>query len=108
VIKRDTLIAGGYLPHTAFSLYRFPDPLDPETGAIEGIDSNLVIDDADELKRSKMVFEWLQAAALSAEDTIRWLADAARTRPDGSHRSRSGMPKPPSQRSPRTGRLTEQ
>jgi transcriptional regulator with XRE-family HTH domain len=102
------ITADWYLPHTAFSLYRFPDPRDPEAGSIEGLDSNLAIDDENELKRYKVVFEWLQAAALSAEDTIRWLADAARTRPDGSRRPRSGVPKPPSQRSPRTGRLTEQ
>lgn len=110
VIPRDARITEWYLPHTAFSLYRFPDPKDPEAGSIEGLDSNLAIDDETELKRYKMVFEWLQGAALSVEDTRKWLADAAGRRPDAAHRPNSGpsQGKPPSQRSPRTGRLTEQ
>ncbi|GAB3815619.1 helix-turn-helix domain-containing protein [Micromonospora zhanjiangensis] len=108
LLLRDTPVNGGwYLPHTGFSLYRFPDPNDPEAGSIEGLDSNLAIDDEKEIKRYKMVFGWLQAAALSAEDTIRWLAEAALTRTNGSHDSHPGVPKPPSQRGPRTGRLTE-
>lgn len=36
VLLRDTQIGNWYLPPTAFSLYRFADPLDPETLAIEG------------------------------------------------------------------------
>ena len=36
LLPRDTRIADWYLPPTAFSLYRFADPLDPETLAIEG------------------------------------------------------------------------
>ncbi|GAB3954099.1 hypothetical protein GCM10027614_60620 [Micromonospora vulcania] len=36
LLLRDTQIGHWYLPPTAFSLYRFADPLDPETLTIEG------------------------------------------------------------------------
>jgi transcriptional regulator with XRE-family HTH domain len=110
VLPRDATIADWYLPHTAFSLYRFADPQDPETLAVEGISSNLMLTDRDELNRYSVVFEWLQTAALPAEETLSWLTEAVGHVSSGSVRSTpiQGQAKPPVQRSRRAGRLTEQ
>jgi transcriptional regulator with XRE-family HTH domain len=110
VLPRDVVIADWYLPHTAFSVYRFADPQDPETLAIEGLSTNLLLTDRDELNRYTVVFEWLQAAALTAEETLSWLSDAAGQLSAESTRSAAvrDLAKPPIQRSRRTGRLTEQ
>nr|MDT0661722.1 helix-turn-helix transcriptional regulator [Micromonospora sp. DSM 115978] len=122
VLLRETTIANWYLPHTAFSIYRFADPQDPETLAIEGLSTNLVLTDRGELQRFTVLFEWLQTAALSPEETLDWLADAGRVRPGQSGQSGHSGPAarpsdpaapgrgpvmPPAQRTPRTGRLTE-
>lgn len=109
VLPSHLTIANWYLPHTAFSLYRFADPQDPETLAIEGLSTNLVLTDREELDSYTVVFEWLQSAALSAEDTLSWLAETAGQGPNG-------PPRPAAPRSPvtapiqrrRTERLTEQ
>lgn len=112
VLPRDTTIANWYLPHTAFSLYRFADPQDPETLAIEGLSTNLILTDRDEISRYTMVFEWLQAAAYSPEETLSWLTEAAgRRRPVAPHRQSAaparGPVVPPTQRGPRAERLSE-
>lgn len=108
VLPRDIKISDWYLPHTAFSLYRFADPQDPETCAVEGISTNLMVSDLDEINRYTVVFEWLQAAALTADETLSWLTDGqlpgASTRSAANHT----QAKPPIQRSRHTGRLTEQ
>jgi len=73
VLPRDAVIGEWHLPHTAFSLYRFAHPQDPETLAIEALTTDMVLTDPDDLERYAMVFQWLQAAALSPEDTLTWL-----------------------------------
>lgn len=124
VLPADRVIADWYLPHTAFSLYRFAEPQDPETLAVEGLSTNLMVTDRRDIARYSMVFEWLQAAALSTEETLSWLTEAAgrtaRTRSGGGSAgsvraagraggtgpaARPAMP--PTQRGPRTGRLTD-
>lgn len=126
VLPRETTIGNWYLPHTAFSIYRFADPQDPETLAIEGLSTNLVLTDRDELNRFTLLFEWLQRAALTPDETLSWLSDAARRR-DPAESARpaapapsTGLPSPPptpptrtakmppTQRSPHTTHLTDQ
>lgn len=109
VLPRDTQASGWYLPPTAFSLYRFTDPQDPETLAIESAFLNTMSTEAKILNRYKVVFEWLCAAALPASDTLSWL-DQARGRPcDAAPSSAAavGAATPPVQRRRRPGRLTE-
>lgn len=86
VLPHDAPIGAFYLPHTAFSLYRFADPGDPETIAIEALAHDLVLTERAEIARYKVVLDWLTAAAMSPEDSIAWLADAAH-RTDTTHRS---------------------
>lgn len=110
ILPQDALMPGYYLPHTGFSLYRFADPRDPETVAIEGLSLNFMVSERKELNGYKVLFEWLQAAALSADATLSWLADAAGRGSgctDSGARVR-GAALPPPQRNPRVDRLTEQ
>lgn len=76
VLLREARVGDWYLPPTAFSLYRFADPLDPETVAIEGGFTDVMSTDAKTLNRYKVVFEWLCKAALPASDTLSWLIEA--------------------------------
>jgi transcriptional regulator with XRE-family HTH domain len=110
VLLADQTIGDWYLQPTAFSLYRFAEPQDPETLAIEGLSTNLMLTDQDEISTYSTVFEWLQEAALSPEETISWLADEAAKRTGSPIRNPAtrGPVVPPTQRSRRTGRLTEQ
>jgi transcriptional regulator with XRE-family HTH domain len=76
VLTRDATIGEFYLPHTAFSLYRFADPADPETVAVEALAHDLVLTERPEITRYKLLFDWLRQAALTAEESLYWL-DAA-------------------------------
>jgi transcriptional regulator with XRE-family HTH domain len=73
MLPNDAVIHDFYLPHTAFSLYRFADPQDPETLAIEGLALDLMLTDRTELDRYAKVFRWLQDAALTPDETLSWL-----------------------------------
>ncbi|GAB3969730.1 helix-turn-helix transcriptional regulator [Plantactinospora veratri] len=109
VLPTEHTIADWYLPHTGFSLYRFAEPQDPETLAIEGLATNLMVTEPKEIATYSMVFEWLQDAALSPEETITWLAETAAQRSSAPRKPASRDPgMPPTQRSRRSGRLTEQ
>ncbi len=67
-----------YLPHTAFSLYRFADPDDPEMVVLETLTSDLHLGDEEDLARYKLVFDWLADAALTPEESVTFLARSAR------------------------------
>ncbi|HEY0700901.1 MAG TPA: helix-turn-helix transcriptional regulator, partial [Micromonospora sp.] len=95
-----------YLPHTAFSLYRFPDPQDPETVAIEGMSTNFMNTDPKELNRYSVVFQWLQGVALTAEETLSWLDEAVERGSAAEAGPAVRSPKPPSQRRRPARRLT--
>lgn len=109
VLPRDATIGEWYLPPTAFSLYRFPDPADPETLAIEGGFTDVVSHDAKALNRYKMVFEWLCAAARSPSDSLSWLIEASGQATEAATPSTAahGSPTAPAQRRSRADRLTE-
>jgi transcriptional regulator with XRE-family HTH domain len=77
VLPRDARIADWYVPHIAFSIYRYAHPDDPAALAIEGLTTDLVSTGGAELDRYALVFDWLRAAALTPEETLTWLADAA-------------------------------
>ena len=107
LLLRDTRVADWYLPPTAFSVYRFADPLDPETLAIEGGFTDVMSTEVNTLNRYKVVFEWLCSAALSASDTLSWLIEATgrQTDPAGSTVA-PGSVAAPVQRRRAPGRLT--
>ncbi|MEU5905853.1 helix-turn-helix transcriptional regulator [Micromonospora sp. NPDC047527] len=109
VLLRDTQIGDWYLPPTAFSLYRFADPLDPETLAIEGGFTDVMSTEAIALNRYKVVFEWLCTAALNASDTLSWLIEATGRVTEATPPSTVvfGSATAPVQRRRASGRLTE-
>jgi Domain of unknown function (DUF5753) len=73
VLPSDSVIHGFYLPQTAFSLYRFADPHDPETLMIEGLTTDLMLTGRPDLDRYTTVFRWLQDAAMTPDETLSWL-----------------------------------
>jgi len=77
VLRRNATVADFYLPHTSFSLYRFADPADPETAAIEALAHDLVLTEKAEIARYKVLFDWLRQAALTPEESLAWLTEAA-------------------------------
>ncbi|RLK13626.1 helix-turn-helix protein [Micromonospora sp. M71_S20] len=109
VLPRDTQIGDWYLPPTAFSVYRFADPLDPETLAIEGGFTDVMSTEVNALNRYKVVFEWLCTAALSKPDTLSWLIEATGRLPGTATASTVayGPATAPTQRRRYSGRLTE-
>ncbi|MEV6369784.1 helix-turn-helix domain-containing protein [Micromonospora sp. WP24] len=109
VLLRETRVGDWYLPPTAFSLYRFADPLDPETVAIEGGFTDVMSTDAKTLNRYKVVFEWLCTAALPTSDTLAWLIEATGrlTGADSPSTVAYGPATAPVQRRREPGRLTD-
>ncbi|MFI9639438.1 helix-turn-helix domain-containing protein [Micromonospora sp. NPDC051925] len=109
LLLRDTPIGDFYLPPTAFSLYRFADPQDPETLAIEGGFIDVMSTEASTVNRYKVAFEWLCSAALSASDTLTWLFTATGRLTDTAASSMAvqGPAAAPAQRRRQPGRLTE-
>ncbi|MGC5021510.1 helix-turn-helix domain-containing protein [Micromonospora sp. DT47] len=109
LLLRDTRIGEFYLPPTAFSLYRFADPQDPETLAIEGGFIDAMSTEANTVNRYKVAFEWLCSAALSASDTLTWLFTATGRLTDTAAPSTAaaGPAAAPAQRRRHSGRLTE-
>lgn len=77
VLRQDAVVADWCLPHTGFSLYRFADPQDPETLALEGLTTDVMLTDHIEVERYATVFQRLQEAAMSAEETVAWLRSGA-------------------------------
>ncbi|MDM4720644.1 helix-turn-helix transcriptional regulator [Micromonospora sp. WMMA1363] len=109
VLPRDTRLGDWYLPPTAFSLYRFADPQDPETLAIEGGFLNVMSTEVKALNRYKVVFEWLCTTALSASDSLSWLIQATGRLPDAvtPPMAAYGPATAPAQRRRHPGHLTE-
>lgn len=96
VLTRDATVADFYLPHTAFSLYRFADPADPETVAVEALAHDLVLTEKAEITRYKQVFDWLRGAALSPAESLAWLECRAGAGggPAGSGPAANSAPRP--------------
>ncbi|MFY1617593.1 helix-turn-helix domain-containing protein [Micromonospora sp. WMMD736] len=109
VLPRDVQVGDWYLPPTAFSLYRFADPLDPETLAIEGGFVDVMSTESITLNRYKVVFEWLCTAALDASDTLSWLIEATGRLTGAAPASTVafGPATAPTQRRRDSGRLTD-
>jgi len=109
VLPRDTQIGDWFLPPTAFSVYRFADPLDPETLAIEGGFTDVMSTESITLNRYKVVFEWLCTAALDASDTLSWLIEATGRLTEATPPSTVafGPATAPTQRRRESGRLTD-
>jgi transcriptional regulator with XRE-family HTH domain len=74
VLPCNATIGDRYLPHTPFSIYRFADPADPETVAVEALGNDLVTTELPSVRRYSTVFGWLRDAALPADASLAWLS----------------------------------
>lgn len=74
ILPRDAPVGDWYLPHTAFSIYRFADPQDPETVAVEALAGDLIFTSDAEIVRYNRLFGWLREAALPEAESRAWLA----------------------------------
>jgi Predicted transcriptional regulators len=77
VLPSNAKVGDFHVPHTAFSLYRFQDPADPETVALETLTSDIHIHDEEDLAQYKMVYGWLRAAALPPAKSVDYLGRLA-------------------------------
>lgn len=77
VLPTTAKVADFYVPHSAFSLYRFGDPLDPETVVLETLTSDVHLRDEEDVALYKQVFGWVRDAALSPEESADLLATLA-------------------------------
>jgi len=76
-------IFGHAVPRSAFFTYRYPDPGDPVVVAVDTVTSDLVLTDPVDVGRYLTLYERLQEAALSPEDSLDFLAAAAQEMPNG-------------------------
>jgi transcriptional regulator with XRE-family HTH domain len=74
VLLGNATVGDRYLPHTPFSIYRFADPADPETVAVEALGTDLVLSEKPSVERYTVVFGWLRDAALPPSDSLAWLS----------------------------------
>jgi transcriptional regulator with XRE-family HTH domain len=80
VLPTDAVIAGYVVPRSAFSLYTYPDELDPYVVAVDTVTTDVVLlslTDAVEVQRYTSLYERLAKAALSTRDSLRFLAAVA-------------------------------
>jgi transcriptional regulator with XRE-family HTH domain len=98
VLPHTVALANWFVPETAFSIYRFPDPDDPDTVAVETLAADMILADDPTLTRYTRVSEWLRAAALPPDDSLALIAEIV-----AAHRP----PKRPAQRRPNVHRSAQ-
>ncbi|TDC84161.1 XRE family transcriptional regulator [Actinomadura sp. 7K507] len=77
VLSVDADFTGRLPPKSAFSLYTFPDPVDPPMAVVDTVSTDIVHSEHDEVMRYNQRYEHLRQAALSGAATIGLLTDAA-------------------------------
>ncbi|BCB85131.1 helix-turn-helix domain-containing protein [Phytohabitans suffuscus] len=77
VLPSSAKVADWYLPETAFSIYRFADPDDPDAVAVEALAADLILTEDDMLARYGRVFDWLRQAARPPAESLTWIAEVA-------------------------------
>jgi transcriptional regulator with XRE-family HTH domain len=73
VLSVDAKIEGYAMPRSAFSIYTFSDPGDPTVVAVDTVTDDLILTDADAVKRYEDLFNRLRDAALPAQDSLEML-----------------------------------
>lgn len=77
VLLHDTRIPGGFLPMSSFYLYTFSDPGDPPMAVLETVTTDVVLTQRHEVERYTAMYDRLQEAALTREDSIAFLERVA-------------------------------
>jgi transcriptional regulator with XRE-family HTH domain len=80
VLPVDAAIAGYVVPRSAFSLYTYPDPADPQVVAVDTVTADVVLTsltEAAQVQRYTTLYQRLAEAALSAPASLEFLAGVA-------------------------------
>jgi transcriptional regulator with XRE-family HTH domain len=67
------------VPRSAFSIYTFPDPGDPTVVAVDTVTDDLILTDDQDVKSYEDLYRRLCDAALSVDDSLRFLIEVAAT-----------------------------
>lgn len=80
VLPVDARIDGYVVPRSAFSLYSYPDPKDPQVVAVDTVTTDVVLTSLTEqtqVTRYANLYDRLRRAALSPQDSVVFLAGVA-------------------------------
>jgi len=67
---------------SAFFMYTYPDPKDPRVVAIDTVTSDVILTEEVEIAPYERIWERIREAALTAEESAKFLAEAADALPD--------------------------
>jgi transcriptional regulator with XRE-family HTH domain len=77
VLPVHALIKDFTVPRSAFTMFTYPDPGDPDVVAVDTVTSDLILTAKDQVAPYSRLYERLQEAALPPEDSIDLLTKAA-------------------------------
>lgn len=78
VLPIKAVVADYWLPASSFSVFTYPDPQDPDVIMLEAEAADTLLSDESEVAPYRLLSEQLRAAALSPDDTIARLREAAK------------------------------
>jgi transcriptional regulator with XRE-family HTH domain len=82
VLPAHARIRDFMLPRSAFFMYSYPDPKDPRVVAIDTVTSDVILTDEAEIAPYERIWERIREAALTAEESAKFLTEAADALPD--------------------------
>lgn len=77
VLPAHARIRDFMLPRSAFFMYTYPDPKDPRVVAIDTVTSDVILTDAAQIAPYERIWERIREAALTAEESAKFLTEAA-------------------------------
>ncbi|MGI5208711.1 helix-turn-helix domain-containing protein [Spirillospora sp. CA-108201] len=77
VLRHDAVLPGGFLPKSAFYLYTFAEAGDSPIAVIDTVTTDLVLTQRGEVARYTGIYDRLQAAALSRDNSMTFLDQVA-------------------------------
>ena len=77
VLPVHALIKDFTVPRSAFTIFTYPDPGDPDVVAVDTVTSDLILTAKDQVAPYDRLYERLREAALPSEDSIELLTKAA-------------------------------
>jgi transcriptional regulator with XRE-family HTH domain len=82
VLPTQTRIRDFAVPRCTFFMYAYPDPKDPRVVAIDTVTSDVILTDEAEIAPYERIWERIREAALTAEESAKFLTEAADALPD--------------------------
>ena len=77
VLPLAVAMRGHTIPKSAFSIYRYPDPVDPTVVAVDTVTSDLVLTNPDDTRHYLDLYESLRGASLAPQTSLDFLAEVA-------------------------------